>query len=86
MNNQNQANFDDKYFKRERDSESIITHLDKENQALKSILKSKGVDNKTLDSLLAILELQRERINFLEEGKKIICLKFNFKDRIRFSI
>jgi len=56
------------YYKRESDKEGIINLLQKENLALKNALKEKKIDNPTFNSLLTILDLQREQINFLEEG------------------
>jgi hypothetical protein len=53
---------------REKDHEGIINLLQKENLALKNALKEKLISNPTFNSLLSILELQREQINFLEEG------------------
>jgi len=55
-------------FKRESDKEAIISLLQKENLALKNALKEKRIENPTFNSLLTVLELQREQINFLEEG------------------
>jgi c-di-AMP phosphodiesterase-like protein len=52
----------------ESDINNIINMLQKENQALKKIIKEKGINNETLESLLLVLEIQRERINCLEEG------------------
>jgi hypothetical protein len=42
--------------------------LCKENETLKLLNKDKFNNNQTLNSLLQILELQRERITCLEEG------------------
>jgi hypothetical protein len=49
--------------------------LQKENETLKRISKDKLSSNDTLSSLLQVLELQRERINCLEEGIKLIYIK-----------
>jgi hypothetical protein len=48
--------------------------LQKENETLKRISKDKLSSNDTLSSLLQVLELQRERINCLEEGIKLIYI------------
>ncbi len=53
---------------REKDHEGVIKLLQGENLALKNALKEKIISNPTFNSLLTILELQREQINFLEEG------------------
>jgi hypothetical protein len=42
--------------------------LQKENETLKRMSKDKVEGNYTLSSLLQVLEMQRERINCLEEG------------------
>jgi hypothetical protein len=52
----NQENFD------------IMKFLNKENEILKKYKNEKINENETLNSLLIILQLQRERISFLEEG------------------
>ncbi len=59
-------------FLREKDKDSIVNLLQKENLALKNALKEKRVENTTLNSLLSVLELQRGQINFLEEGTNFI--------------
>ena len=52
------------------DSVSLFQNLlQKENQTLKSFGKNKIDQNATLSSLISVLELQRERISYLEEGK-----------------
>jgi len=55
------------------DKQAIINLLQKENLALKNAIKEKRIDNSTFNSLLGVLELQREQINFCEEG-----LYFNY--------
>ena len=45
--------------------------LQKENDALKKIISDQGIGSQTLDCLLSILELQRERIDFLDNGNTI---------------
>jgi hypothetical protein len=42
--------------------------LIKENEILKKFTKEKIKENETLQSLISLLELQRERIDFLESG------------------
>ena len=49
----------------------IMKLLNKENEILKKFKNEKLNENETLSSLLFILHIQRERINFLEEG--IVC-------------
>ena len=51
------------------DKENILNKiLQKENETLKRMSKDKVEGNHTLGSLLQVLEMQRERINCLEEG------------------
>ncbi len=51
------------------DRENILNKvLQKENETLKRMSKDKVEGNHTLSSLLQVLEMQRERINCLEEG------------------
>jgi hypothetical protein len=63
------------YTNREKDHEGVIKLLQGENLALKNALKEKIISNPTFNSLLTILELQREQINFLEEGNITNLLK-----------
>lgn len=46
----------------------ILKLLNKENEILKKFKNEKMNENETMNSLLSILQMQRERINFLEEG------------------
>jgi len=46
----------------------IMKFLNKENEILKKYKNEKINENETLNSLLFILQLQRERISYLEEG------------------
>ena len=46
--------------------------LQKENETLKKMTKNKLESSDTLNSLVGVLELQRDRISFLEEGKVIL--------------
>jgi hypothetical protein len=48
--------------------ETMCRVLQKENEALKKQVKSNCKDD-TLKSLLEVLDLQRERIEYLEEGR-----------------
>ena len=47
--------------------------LIKENETLKRVSKNKIEANETFGSLMSVLEMQRERIAILEEGK-LSCL------------
>lgn len=55
-------------------SEHMTRILIKENEELKKLMKDKISSNEMISSMLSILEIQRERINFLEEGKSLIDL------------
>jgi hypothetical protein len=46
----------------------ILKLLNKENEILKKFKNEKMNENETVNSLLFILQMQRERITFLEEG------------------
>jgi hypothetical protein len=46
----------------------IMKLLNKENEILKKFKNDKLNENETMNSLLFILQLQREHISFLEEG------------------
>lgn len=52
-----------------KESDSIIKLVQKENETLRRAMKDKNVDNGAITSLVDLLEIQRDRINFLEEGK-----------------
>jgi hypothetical protein len=52
----------------ESETSNIINLLQKENLTLKKIIKDKQINSETLNALMSVLEIQRERINFLEEG------------------
>lgn len=78
----NQENFD------------IMKFLNKENEILKKFKNEKINENETLNSLLIILQLQRERISFLEEGityellqllenKNLTKEKFQLEEKLR---
>jgi hypothetical protein len=47
---------------------NLMKILQKENEMLKKLTREKHPENETLVGLLLVLEMQRERINFLEEG------------------
>jgi hypothetical protein len=54
----------------ENDRQNILEKiLQKENETLKKFGKNKIDTNLTLSSLISVLEMQREQINFLEAGK-----------------
>ncbi len=80
----NQENFD------------IMKFLNKENEILKKYKNEKINENETLNSLLIILQLQRERISFLEEGityellqllenKNLTKEKFQLEEKLRMT-
>lgn len=50
----------------------LMRLLNKENEILKKFKNEKLNENETMSSLLFILQMQRDRINFLEEG--IVCI------------
>lgn len=50
-------------------NDKVFQLLQKENEALRKVVKEKIVNNDTLNTLMDLLEIQRDRINFLEEGK-----------------
>jgi hypothetical protein len=56
-------------------ADNILKLLQKENETLKRIIKDKHIENDSLTALLEILELQRQQINFLEDGKPINDLR-----------
>jgi len=59
-----------KYNNKPRNNEDILKKiLQKENEALKLFKNKKIGENETLNSLISVLEMQRDRINFLEEGE-----------------
>ncbi len=47
----------------------LMKLLNKENEIIKKFKNEKLNENETINSLLFILQMQRERINYLEEGK-----------------
>jgi hypothetical protein len=49
-------------------TDNILKLLQKENETLKKIIKEKHIENESFQALLTILELQREQINYLEDG------------------
>ena len=55
-------------------NEHLIKFLVKENHNLKKLMKDKIASNETLSALLTVLELQRKRIDNIEEGIFIISL------------
>jgi hypothetical protein len=55
----------------ENKTDNILKLLQKENEALKRIIKDKHIDNDSMNALLEILEIQRQQINFFEDGKPI---------------
>jgi hypothetical protein len=59
----------------ENDRENILEKiLQKENETLKNYGKNKIDNNFTLSSLISVLEMQRDRINFLEAGSDYIFI------------
>ena len=60
---------------RPKDNDYIYRMILKENELLKKTLKEKRISNETTDSLMSILDLQREKITSLEEGKDYSSLR-----------
>jgi hypothetical protein len=55
-------------------NEHMLKMLMKENDNLKKVMRDKISGNEMFSSLLTILELQRDRINLLERGKKYVWI------------
>ena len=53
----------------------ILRMLLKENQMLKNAVKDKKISNDTTNTLLSILELQREKISALEDGNYLNLIR-----------
>lgn len=52
-----------------KDNDFIYRMILKENEMLKKTLKDKNISNETTNGLMSILDLQREKITSLEDGK-----------------
>lgn len=50
-------------------NDNLLRILQKENEVLKNLNKNKLNVNETCNSLIIVLQIQRERIQLLEEGK-----------------
>jgi hypothetical protein len=60
---------------RPKDNDYIYRMILRENELLKKTLKEKRISNETTDGLMSILDLQREKITSLEEGKDYSSLR-----------
>ena len=52
-----------------KDNDFIYRMILKENEMLKKTLKDKNISNETTNGLMSILDLQRDKITSLEDGK-----------------